>query len=155
MTEEVRWLDEDERETWLALVGVIVRLPAALDAQLRRDAGLSHFEYQILAALSMAEDRTLQMTDIARFAESSLSRLSHACARLEAQGWITRSADPVDKRIKRATLTDAGHAKVVATAPGHVEAVRTLVFDPLTKQQIKQIRDAATRILGAIGGEPC
>jgi DNA-binding MarR family transcriptional regulator len=155
MTEEVRWLDEDERETWLALVGLVVRLPAALDAQLRRDAGLSHFEYQVLAALSMAEDRTLQMTDIARFAESSLSRLSHACSRLEAQGWITRSADPVDKRAKRATLTDAGHAKVVATAPGHVEAVRTLVFDPLTKQQVKQIGDAATRILGAIGAEPC
>jgi hypothetical protein len=44
---------------------------------------------------------------------------------------------------------------VVATAPGHVEAVRTLVFDPLTKQQVKQLGDAATRILGAIGAEPC
>ena len=41
--QEPRWLDAEERQAWRALASALVRLPAALDAQLRRDAGISHF----------------------------------------------------------------------------------------------------------------
>ena len=34
---EPRWLDGIERDAWLSLIGVIIRLPAAMDAQLQRD----------------------------------------------------------------------------------------------------------------------
>ena len=51
---EPRWLDAEERQAWLALASTLNRLPAALDAQLRRDAGITHFEYQVLAPLSGA-----------------------------------------------------------------------------------------------------
>ncbi|HEV3401627.1 MAG TPA: MarR family transcriptional regulator [Acidimicrobiales bacterium] len=150
-SDDVPWLDDDEQAAWLSLMGTLIRLPAALDAQLRRDAGLSHFEYQILAGLSMAERRTLRMSDLASFAESSLSRLSHACRRLEAQGWLTRQADPDDGRATVAALTDDGYAKVVEAAPGHVRTVRRLVFDPLTRAQVKQLGEVTARIDAAIG----
>jgi DNA-binding MarR family transcriptional regulator len=149
--DDVPWLDPEEQATWLRLIGVIVRLPAALDAQLRRDAGLSHFEYMVLAALSMTDEGTMRMSDIAEFAESSLSRLSHACKRLEAQGWLTRHADPYDGRATVAALTDEGRAKVVEAAPGHVRTVRALVFDPLTRGQVKQVGEAMARIEAALG----
>jgi len=148
---DVPWLDAEEQEVWLGLVGVIMRLPGALDAQLRRDSGLSHFEYLILAGLSMADDQTMRMTDIAYFAESSLSRLSHACRRLEQQGWVTRDVDPTDGRATVATLTEAGHAKIVEAAPGHVRNVRALVFDPLTRAQVKQLGQITARIDAAVG----
>ena len=144
--DKVPWLDGEEQEVWMSLVGVLIQLPAALDAQLRRDAGLSHFEYQILAALSMTETRTLPMSDMADFAESSLSRLSHACRRLEGQGWVKRSPDPEDGRVTLVKLTRAGYAKIVDAAPGHVRTVRSLVFDPLTKQQVNQLGQALARI---------
>ena len=150
-SDDVPWLDDDERAVWFSLMGTLMRLPSALDAQLRRDAGLSHFEYQVLAGLSMAEARTMRMSDIAYFAESSLSRLSHACTRLEGQGWLTRHVDPDDRRATIATLTDAGYAKVVEAAPGHVRMVRTLVFDPLTRAQVKQLGEITARIEAAIG----
>ncbi len=86
------------------------------------------------------------MSDMAHFAESSLSRLSHACRRLEGQGWVTRQPDPDDGRATLCTLTDAGHAKVVDAAPGHVRAVRALVFDPLSALQVKQLGQIAARI---------
>ena len=54
---EPRWLTEDEMQTWLPLVGVLLKLPSALDSQLQRDAGLSHFHYLVLAMLSEAPDR--------------------------------------------------------------------------------------------------
>ena len=63
--EEPRWLSPQERAAWLSLVGVMVKLPAALDAQLQRDAGLSYFEYMVLAMLSAQPDRTLRMSELA------------------------------------------------------------------------------------------
>ncbi|HVV22009.1 MAG TPA: MarR family winged helix-turn-helix transcriptional regulator [Pseudonocardiaceae bacterium] len=148
-----RWLDQDEQRTWLALIGVLIWLPAALDAQLQADAGLSHFEYQVLAMLSMSPNRTARMGDLAALANGSPSRLSHVVARAEKQGWVTRGADPDNKRVVLATLTDAGWDKVVATAPGHVEAVRRYVFDPLTPDQVRQLREALTLIRHTVDPE--
>jgi DNA-binding MarR family transcriptional regulator len=149
-TDEPHWLDDEEQQTWLAMVSMLVSLPAALDAQLQRDAGISHFEYQVLAGLSMSPDRTLRMSDLAGFAEASLSRLSHTAKRLESKGWLTRIPDPADGRFTLAILTDAGWDKVVATAPGHVAEVRRLVIDPLTKAQARQLREISRRVNDAI-----
>ena len=153
--DEPRWLDAEEQETWLAMASMLVRFPAALDSQLQRDAGISHFDYQVLAGLSMAPEHTLRMSDLADFAESSLSRLSHTARRLESKGWLTRTPDPEDGRYTLAVLTDAGWDKVVATAPGHVSEVRRLVFDPLTKTQVRQLHDIATRIGAVVQPEGC
>ena len=147
---EPRWLAGDEQETWMSLAAVLMRLPGALDAQLQRDAGLTHFEYLVLSGLSMSEARTMRMSDLAAFAEGSLPRLSQVVSRLEKRGWIRRAPDPTDGRYTLATLTEEGWAKVVATAPGHVEAVRQFVFDPLTKPQQRQLREIGRRIMGAV-----
>ena len=155
-TGEPRWLDEEEQQTWLALVSVLIRLPAALDAQLQRDAGISHFEYQVLAGLSMSPEHTLRMSDLAGFADSSLSRLSQVVSRLERRGWVRRAPDPADGRYTLAVLTEDGWDKVVETAPGHVDAVRTHVFDPLTQAQQRQLREIGRRVMRTIDPEgPC
>jgi len=153
---EPRWLDADERETWVALVSMLIRLPAALDKQLQRDAGISHFEYQVLSGLSMSPERTLRMSDLASFADASLPRLSQVVGRLERRGWVRRTPDPADGRYTLATLTEKGWEMVVATAPGHVEEVRRLVFDPLTKAQQRQLGAIGRRVMGAIDPDgPC
>ena len=144
------YLDAQERQVWDALVAILVRLPAALDAQLRRDAGITHFEYQVLAILSESPERTLRMSDLAGRVESALPRLSQVVARLEKRGWVTRTPDPDDGRYTLAGLSDEGMAKVVETAPGHVATVRSLVFDPLTKTQLRQLQEGGRRITKAI-----
>ena len=148
--QEPRWLDAEERQAWLALASTLNRLPAALDAQLRRDAGISHFEYQVMALLSEALGRSLRMSALATLAEGSLPRLSQVVARLEQPGWVRRTPDPADGRYTLATLTDQGLAKVTEAAPGHVQEVRRLVFDPLTKTQARQLREISRRIMRAI-----
>jgi DNA-binding MarR family transcriptional regulator len=148
--EEPQWLDAEERQAWLALGSIAVRLPQALDAQLRRDAGISHFEYTVLAALSEADGRTLRMSELAVLAEGSLSRLSQVVSRLEQKGWVSRTPDPADGRYTLATLTEDGWDKLVDTAPGHVAEVRRLVLDPLTKAQTRQLTTIGHRILRAI-----
>src|SRR5437016_1202500 len=120
---EAHWLNDEERRAWLALTSVLIRLPTALDTQLRRDAGISHFEYAVMAGLSEAPNRTLRMSDLAVLSEGSLSRLSQVVSRLEQKKWVRRMPDPGDGRYTLARLTAAGWRKVVQTAPGHVEAV--------------------------------
>jgi DNA-binding MarR family transcriptional regulator len=149
--QELRWLDAEETEAWRALARTLVRLPAALDAQLRRDAGITHFEYQILALLAEAPGRTMRMSELATQAEGSLPRLSQVVARLEQRGWVRRTPDPADGRYTLAILTGQGWSKVTQAAPGHVQEVRRLVLDPLTKTQTRQLREISRRIMRAIG----
>ena len=141
----MNWLTDEEQANWRSIVALLIRLPAAIEAELQRDAGLSHFEYLVLSGLSEAPDRTLRMSDLAAMASGSLSRLSHVVGRLEARGWVRREACPGDGRFINAVLTDDGWAKVVATAPGHVAAVRRLLVDVLTPEQLRE--------LGAISAE--
>ncbi len=148
-----RWLDADEQEVWRELVGVLIRLPAELDRQLRRESGLSHYEYQVLASLSEVPDRTLRMRDLAARTEGSLPRLSQVVARLEERRWVRRHPDPDDGRTTLATLTESGWDQVVAAAPGHVRAVRRLVIDSITSTQLHQLGAISRRITDAIDAE--
>ena len=148
------WLNDDELDTWMVLIGVLLKLPAALDRQLRQDAGLTHFDYGVLAALSDAPNRTMRMSDLADFSQSSLSRLSHGVKRLEDRGWVHRSPLPTDGRITMAKLTAAGMRMLVATAPGHVEEVRRLVMHGLTAEQRAVLRDVGTTVLERIDPGP-
>jgi DNA-binding MarR family transcriptional regulator len=148
--QEPHWLDAEEQRAWLAFASTLVRLPAALDAQMQRDAGISHYEYFVLAGLSMAAGRTLRMSDLAVYTQGTLARLSNVVARLEKRGWVRRAPDPADGRCTLAILTEQGWAKVAQSAPGHVEEVRRIVFDPLTKAQQRQLQEISRRILRAI-----
>jgi len=146
---EPRWLTPEQRQAWIALSVTTVALPSALDAQLERDAGISHVEYQVLSWLSMRPDRTARMSQVARLANMRAPHLSRVAARLEARGWLTRRTDPTDHRATLASLTDAGWQKVVEAAPGHAAEVQRLVFDNLTPEQVTQLLDICTRIVGA------
>jgi len=150
---ETRWLSDDERTAWLRLMAVTMLLPTRLETELKHDAGLSHFEYYVLAMISESTDRSLPLTDVASRTNSSLSRLSHVVARLEQQGLLLRSVSPKDARTSLAALTDAGWARVRASAPGHVQEVRRVVFDPLTARQVEQLSEICAQMLGTLDPE--
>jgi DNA-binding MarR family transcriptional regulator len=145
--DEPRWLTEEQQQMWRRFVEVLIRVPAALETQLQRDAGLTHMGYIVLLTLSERDDRRMPMSKLAKGVSSSLSRLSHVVARLEDQGWVRRERNPEDGRVQIAVLTDEGYEKVVATAPGHVEAVQQLVFDRLTPAQVRALAKAAEAVL--------
>lgn len=147
------WLTPDERAAWLRLIAVVELLPGVLDAQLRRDAGVSHFDYFVLAMLSEAPERTLRMTSLAQRTNSTLPRLSHVVQRLEAAGLVERVPCPTDRRATNARLTAAGWEAVVAAAPGHVATVRDRVIDPLTPTQVAQLARIGDAILTQLDPE--
>ena len=142
-----QWLTDEQQRTWRAWLTVAELLPRTLDAQLQRDAGLSHAAYVVLAMLSESPNRSRRMSDLARLANQSQSRLSHTAARLEERGWIRRERSPEDGRGNVAVLTDEGWDVVRSVAPGHVDAVREAMFDPLTDEQSRCLGEAMRAIL--------
>ena len=150
---ETRWLDDDEMAAWLRLVAVVELLPGVLDTQLRRDSGLTHFDYYVVAVLSEAPDRTLRMSGIAQRTNATLARLSHVVRRLEERGLVERFPCPEDARATNARLTDEGWAAVVAAAPGHVANVRRHVFDALTPEQVHQLTEIGSALLSRLDPE--
>ncbi|ALG86561.1 MarR family winged helix-turn-helix transcriptional regulator [Gordonia phthalatica] len=144
---EPHWLTGDELATWQALHVMMSTLPAALTAQLQRDAELSFLEYYVLAALSEQPDYAMRMSRLALLASSELSRLSHLIRRLEKRGLVRRDPDPTDGRYTMAVLTADGLQTVGAAAPGHVAEVRRLVFDGLTDDERDALRSACTKMI--------
>ncbi len=150
VTVDTPWLDRRQLRAWIRLVGLLELLPGVLDGQLRRDADLTHFEYFMLAMLSEAPDRTLRMTSLAQRTNATLPRLSHVVRRLEDRGLVRRFPCPQDGRATDAQLTEAGWAKVVDTAPGHVTNVRHHVIDALRADQVTQLAEITEAILARI-----
>lgn len=149
-SEDVEWLTSDQQREWRSLLAMLATLPPAFDAQLKRDAGVNGFEYQVMAALSEAPGRTLGLSTLAALALGSLSRLSHAVTRLERAGWVgRRSCSDGGGRRMEAWLTDAGMAKLEEIAPGHVREARRLVVDVLTPEQLAALGQAARAITAA------
>lgn len=148
--EAVPWLDDAQLYDWMSTFGLMTSLAPALDAQLKRDAGLNLFEYHVLVRLADAPGHGLPMTDLALVAQGSPSRLSHAVARLEAAGWVERQACATAGRRTAAQLTPAGLKKLEESAPGHVREVRRLVIDVLNPEQLTALGDAARSIIGQI-----
>lgn len=147
-----RWLNEQERRAWLKVAGLMLKLAPALDSQLQRDSHLTHFDYHCLAMLSEADQRSLRMSELAGQVNSSLSRLSHVIKKLETRGWVERKPCPDSRRVTLASLTEQGWQVVVAAAPGHVEAVRELVFEGLSPEQVAQLEEIAGVIRSNIDG---
>lgn len=147
MSSQTRWLSDREMDAWLRLLAVVELLPGALDAQLRRDSALTHFEYQALAMLSQAPKRTLQMSALADRTNATLPRLSHVITRLSDRGLVERTACPTDGRATNVVLTDAGWETVVETAPGHLATARELVIDAISPGQVEVLADTMAAVL--------
>jgi DNA-binding MarR family transcriptional regulator len=145
-----RWLSEEELASWLPLVGVMLRLNPTLDSQLQRDSDLTHFDYLCLAMLSEEEGWTTTMSALAGRTNASLSRLSHVVTKLEKRGWVCRSRSEVSRRVTVVRMTEEGYAKLVEAAPGHVETVRSLVYDGLEPDDVASLHRIMSHVLERI-----
>lgn len=147
-TDTARWLTEEEREGWLFISSIMFNLPGQLESQLQKDSGLSFVEYMVLAMLSESPQHKLTMTDLARRTNTLLPRLSRVVTRLEKDNLVERSIWEKDRRVSICHLLPGGLAKVQEAAPGHVEAVRRIIFDQLNARQVKSLAKIGESVLG-------
>lgn len=144
---EPRWLNAEERRLWLRFRTVIELLPTALDAQLGRDAGLTEYEYYVLAMLSETPGHRMRMSQLAANTAATLPRLSRVVKGLEQRELVTRHPVDEDRRAIDVQLEDEGFQLITASAPGHLRAVRELVIDPIATEHFQAITMACDAML--------
>jgi DNA-binding MarR family transcriptional regulator len=141
------WLDEDQQRAWRAYVRMHGQLTARLNQQLQADSGLSLADYEVLVQLTDAPKARLRPFELQHNLQWEQSRLSHHLTRMQRRGLIGREACPEDGRGAFVVLAEAGRQAVVAAAPGHVEAVRRLFFEGMTRDQVRVVERVSAKVL--------
>lgn len=149
---EIKWLNEDEQNSWRALMIGMTLLLDRLDDDLHRECNLSLVEYEILVRLSERADRQMRMAQLADALAHSRSRVTHTVARMERAGLVLRTSSPEDGRGVVATLTDHGLELLGRMAPVHVNGVRKNLVDLVSPEDFRalgRVMDAVTDHLAA------
>jgi DNA-binding MarR family transcriptional regulator len=147
MTVMSRWLTEDEQRAWRGLLQMTSQLNARMNRQLQDDYGVSLADYDVLVALSEAPEGRLRVFEIAGALAWEQSRVSHQLARMQRRGLVARQECQADARGAFVVLTEAGRAAIERAAPAHVETVRELVFDGLSRDQLAALTAITSRVL--------
>jgi DNA-binding MarR family transcriptional regulator len=142
-----RWLSDDEQRAWRAFLQMSARLDATLNRELQQTSGLSLADYEVLVLLSEAPDGRLRIYRLADDLQWEQSRLSHHLARMQRRGLVTREECTTDRRGAFVVLTPAGRTAIEQAAPAHVGAVRRLVFDGLTPDQVGALESVARLVI--------
>jgi DNA-binding MarR family transcriptional regulator len=146
----VQWLTPDEQRAWRAYLRAGTLLTVRLNRQLQADSGLSLPEYEVLVRLSEVPDGRLRPFQLGLALDWEQSRLSHLLSRMTRRGFVTRQDCPGDRRGAVVVLTGPGRAAIESAAPGHVAAVRRLVFDQMDSAHAAAFGQAFEAILAAL-----
>jgi DNA-binding MarR family transcriptional regulator len=130
-----RWLTADEQRAWRAYLRAGSLLTARLNRLLQADCGLSLPEYEVLVQLSEAPRDKLRPFQLGLALDWEQSRLSHMLSRMSRRGFVVKQDCAGDRRGAEVVLTAAGRAALESAAPGHVAAVRRLVFDQMDSEK--------------------
>jgi DNA-binding MarR family transcriptional regulator len=149
--DDVPALDADQLDAYFALMEAVSLLQHQVEQQLRAEGGISYVQFQLLARLNARGQLT--MTELADGVVYSRSGLTYQAGLLEQAGLITRGPSPDDERATLVTITDSGRALLGRVMPGHVQVTR-LLLDPLSDQDVDQLRDIMTRVRDHMRAQP-
>jgi DNA-binding MarR family transcriptional regulator len=135
MSPEVRWLTQQEQHLWRGWLKLNTELASALHRELQEDAGLSMPDFEVLVHLTDNPQGRVRVTDLAGLLQWERSRVSHQVKRMECRGLVKRAECSEDRRGAFVVITSQGRTAIEDAAPGHVRAVRRLMFDPLSEEE--------------------
>lgn len=123
----------------LSLIGAGRTLEGRIDAALGT-VGLSLPKYGVLSALARAR-HPLPLSELADCQRCVRSNITQLVDRLEADGFVRRIDDPVDRRIVRAELTELGRERLTAgTAKlGEVQAEFLAAFPQGDRKTLERL----------------
>jgi DNA-binding MarR family transcriptional regulator len=150
---EVRWLDDRELAAWRSLQLMQMQLTAALTRDLAEHSGLSYQDYVVLVALTDQPEGRMRLFELACELGWERSRLSHHIVRMADRGLVKKEKCDADRRGSFVVVTAQGRREIEAAAPSHVDAVRRLFVDRLTKRQLDGVREVAETVLAALTDE--
>ncbi|MBB4918743.1 MarR family winged helix-turn-helix transcriptional regulator [Streptosporangium saharense] len=132
----------------MEVVGPLKRVQALLDLAVEPlfdGASVTSPELDVLLILRYTEQPTIAR-QLARKMSRSPAALSKTLAKLERRGYISRTANPADRRTALVRLTDEGREVVNTLFPQQL-AVEVRLLSGMTPQQRAQIIDGLTQLV--------
>jgi DNA-binding MarR family transcriptional regulator len=139
-----RWIP-----AWMAFVRTHTRVWERIEAEMRREHGLTMSRYDVLAHLNAAGGR-LGLGQLAEQIALSPSGLSKLLDRMESAGLIRREADPSDARAAFAAITPRGRKLVTSARESHHALLRETVGRALTDRDLADLSRIMRRLAGSI-----
>lgn len=108
--------------------------------------GITPVQYAALQAVHN-EPGIDQRTLASRIAQDT-STTAGVVERLQARGWLQRTQDPRDRRVRRLTLTPAGAALLAAVVPA-MQRAQARILAPLAPDEQAQFMALLERLVAA------
>jgi DNA-binding MarR family transcriptional regulator len=154
MAPAVQWLTAQEQHLWRGWLRLNAELAATLQRELQQDAGLSMQDYEVLVHLTDNPDGRVRVTELAGLLQWERSRVSHHIKRMEHRGLVQRAECSEDGRGAFVVITPQGRAVIEEAAPGHVMAVRRLMFDALSEEEKAALATVIDKLLARTDHAP-
>jgi DNA-binding MarR family transcriptional regulator len=150
---ETRWLDEREQQAWRGYLSMHAQLTARLHRRFQVESGLSLADFDMLVQLTGRPEARARVLELADALQWKKSRLSRHVARMQLRGLVGREECPDDGRGAVVVLTEDGRRAIEHAAPRLVAAVRELLLNPLTREQVGDLGDIAKSVRDGLGRE--
>jgi DNA-binding MarR family transcriptional regulator len=144
------WLEGDQLRALLVYIRLELRLAYEMNRQLLADSGMSLADYDVLTALSVADEGRMPITVLAAQIGWERSRVSHHVRRMSARGLVTCGLSAADRRVTEVALTGRGRQAQADAAPGHVDLVRHLFFGGLPEGLVGPLGEALESVYANI-----
>jgi len=154
MSSDFRWLTAEEQRVWRRWMTLNAQLSATLQRELHDDAGLSMQDYEVLVHLTDNPEGRKRVTDLARLMQWERSRVSHHVTRMEGRHLVQRVECAEDGRGAFVVITPQGRTAIEQAAPGHVNTVRRLVFDALSRDELDAFATIIEKALAQLDSQP-
>ncbi|HZA30042.1 MAG TPA: MarR family transcriptional regulator [Propionibacteriaceae bacterium] len=154
MGPEVRWLTAQEEHLWRGWLKLNTDLATTLQRELQQDVGLSMPDFEVLVHLTDNPEGRVRVTDLAGLLQWERSRVSHHVTRMEGRGLVARVECSEDGRGAFVVITPQGRAAIEEAAPGHVRAVRRLMFDSLSEEETAALAAVIDKLLARLDHAP-
>ncbi|UCM90933.1 MarR family winged helix-turn-helix transcriptional regulator [Streptomyces marincola] len=149
-----RWLAPEQKAAWDSFIRMQETLIGRLSRRIQADSGMSAADYQVLVNLTAAEGGRMRFMDLVKRVEWEKSRMSHQVTRMRKRGLVAREECPDDGRGAFVVVTPAGREAIEDAAPLHVEDVRRLFIDALTREDLDAFARICDRVLAHMETRP-
>lgn len=136
-------------EVWGKLLRGHAGTARHLSAQLLTEHGLTINDYEALLRLSQAEGSALRRIDLASKLVLTASGVTRLLDGLETAGFVAKQACEHDARVTYAVLTDVGREKLREAGCSHVAAIRALLEERFSCDELATLSELLARLPGA------
>lgn len=139
-------ITKEEMAAWRPFVMAATIVIGALDADMKANFGISHFDHALLVLLLEQPQGRARMSDLARMLHVEPSHLTYRVGRLTQRKLVKRIASRDDRRVVYAVITAEGIKLLRDAWPMHRDGIRRHYLSHVRP------RDAAAvaRVLGSI-----